>query len=366
MKTQNLKIAFLFTGILIVNMVFSKPKIAVANIDYKGKDSNPTSLGNYLRIEMAKVDAFEVTDRYDQEYLLKKKDFTIENCYGKLCLVEVGKMLGVDKMISGSIDTYGETILLTLNLIDVATSTTEKTFVKEYLNLPQEFPGIISCAVKEMNSLPMDNEYLKRVTKKFNLESSVNNPEKTTLNMSGPRFGVAFLTGDAARVMRAGKQDGGFDGYPYLFQFGYQFEKQYLTQGNLQALFEFLPMINGLDQGLFIPSLTILHGLRSNKNGFEFAFGPTVRFTKEAEGYFDANNNWNIGSTWSGSPAANPYPLVTRMDSRGEVKLEGGFVFAVGFTIKSGNLNIPLNTFVMPSKDGVRFGASFGFNAKKN
>jgi hypothetical protein len=219
MKTQNLKIAFLLTGILIVNMVFSKPKIAVANINYKGKDSNPTSLGNYLRIEMAKVDAFEVTDRYDQEYLLKKKDFTIENCYGKLCLVEVGKMLGVDKMISGSIDTYGETILLTLNLIDVATSTTEKTFVKEYLNLPQEFPGIISCAVKEMNSLPMDNEYLKRVTKKFNLESSVNNPEKTTLNMSGPRFGVAFLTGDAARVMRAGKQDGGFDGYPYLFQF---------------------------------------------------------------------------------------------------------------------------------------------------
>jgi hypothetical protein len=366
MKTQNLKIAFLFTGIIIANMVFSKPKIAVANIDYKGKDSNPNTLGNYLRIEMAKIDAYEVLDRYDQEYLLKKKDFTIENCYGKLCLVEVGKMLGVDKMISGSFDSYGETILLTLNLVDVNTSSIERTFVKEYLNLPQEFSGIISCAVKEMNSIPLDNEYAKKVTKKFNLETNVNNPEKTVLNMSGPRFGAVVLTGDAARVMRAGKQDGGFDGYPYMFQFGYQFEKQYLTQGNLQALFEFLPMVTGLDQGLFIPSFTILHGLRNSKNGFEFAFGPTVRFSKEVEGYFDADNNWVRGSTWSGSPAANPYPIESRIDSRGQVKLEGGFVFAVGFTVKSGNLNIPLNTFVMPSKNGVRIGASFGFNAKKN
>lgn len=348
------------------SLVFSKPKIAVANIDFKSKEISPGTLGNYLRTEMAKVESFEVMDRYDQEYLLKKKEFSIENCYGKLCMLELAKVLEVDKMITGSIDPYGETILLTLNLIDVKTASIERTYVREYLNLPLEFSGIISHAVKEMFGLPIDADYAKKITKKFNLETNINNPEKTTVNMSGPRFGAVMLTGQASKVMKDKESQGGFAGYPAMFQFGYQFEKQYLSQGNLQALFEFLPMITGLDQGMFIPSITILHGLRNSKNGMEFAFGPTVRVGKVAEGYYDNNGVWHLKSEWNYLSGTNPNSLMKRMDSRGEFVLESGFVFAVGFTLKSGNLNIPLNTFVMPSKDGVRFGASFGFNAKKN
>ena len=36
-----------------------------------------------------------------------------------------------------------------------------------------------------------------------------------------------------------------------------------------------------------------------------------------------------------------------------------------GKTFKSGKLNIPVNVYVIPSKDGIRMGASFGFNAKR-
>jgi hypothetical protein len=164
--------------------------------------------------------------------------------------------------------------------------------------------------------------------------------------------------------MKAPKNQGGFDGYPAMFQFGYQFEKQYLTQGNLQALFEFLPMISGLDQGLFIPSMTIMHGLRSNKSGLEFAFGPTIRLTKKASGYYDNNGGWHLKSDWESDWGTNPYSIISRMDSRGYLAVETGFVFAVGCTFKSGNLNIPVNAFVVPHKDGARVGASFGFNAK--
>lgn len=34
-------------------------------------------------------------------------------------------------------------------------------------------------------------------------------------------------------------------------------------------------------------------------------------------------------------------------------------------TFKSGKLNIPVNFYVVPNKEGIRVGASFGFNAKK-
>lgn len=369
MKTNQI-FKIVLKGILIGAFQFAtaqnttKPKLAVLSIDYREAGITPALLGNYLRTEVSKIDTYEVMDRYDQLHLSKTKNISLEDCYGKLCLVEVGKSIGVDKMMTGLIDPYGETIVLTLNLIDVKSGVIEKTFVKEFLNLNKEFPSIIAIAVNEMYGKPNDVELVKKLTKKFNIDNSHNNPGATTLELDGPRFGAVFLTGPASNIMKASKNQGGFDGYPAMFQFGYQFEKQYLTQGNMQALFEFLPMITGLDQGLFIPSMAIMHGLRSNKSGIEFAFGPTIRLSKKASGFYDSNGGWHLKKDWNEEWGANPYSIVSRMDSRGELAIETGFVFAVGCTFKSGNLNIPVNAFVVPNKDGARIGASFGFNAK--
>ena len=122
-----------------------------------------------------------------------------------------------------------------------------------------------------------------------------------------------------------------------MWQFGYQFEKQYLNTGDIQVLFEFIPMINGLDQGLFQPSFTVLHGIRSNKTGLEFAFGPTMRISR--------------------------LESKTRMlDSRGIPLWNSDFVLAVGRSFRSGKMNIPVNVFFVPNRNGHRFGLSFGFN----
>jgi hypothetical protein len=40
-------------------------------------------------------------------------------------------------------------------------------------------------------------------------------------------------------------------------------------------------------------------------------------------------------------------------------------VLAAGYSLKSGKLNIPINVFVVPSKENLRYGFSFGFNVKK-
>jgi len=148
-----------------------------------------------------------------------------------------------------------------------------------------------------------------------------------------------------------------------MFQFGYQFEKQYLNEGNFQALFEFIPMITGVDQGMFIPSLTMMNGIRNNKSGWEFAFGPTVSIVNRSNGYYDGNQKW----VRLGDGDAVPVGVETdiRIDSRGEPTFATGFVIAGGKTFKSGKLNIPVNLYFIPQSDGFRFGVSFGFNARK-
>lgn len=176
-------------------------------------------------------------------------------------------------------------------------------------------------------------------------------------------MGFTVFTGTTADRLKEKKNEGGYDVNPIMFQFGYQVEAQYLNQGNFQALFEFIPLVTGLDQGMFIPSFTIMNGLRNNKNGFEFAFGPTASLAKVAKGYYDKNNNFILEGQWT---SGEPIPeLEERFDSRGEYALNTGFIFAMGKTFKSGKLNIPVNAYIIPHKDGFRFGASFGYNAKK-
>src|SRR5207248_3189110 len=135
----------------------------------------------------------------------------------------------------------------------------------------------------------------------------------------------------------------GYNSYPVMFQFGYQFEVQYLNEGNYQALFEFLPTITGFHQNVFIPSVTIMNGFRNNKNGWEIAFGPTFGLVSKANGYFDSNNDWHLKNEWTDSSSTNPYQIEKRIDSRGSYELQAGFIIAAGKTFKSGKLNIPVN-----------------------
>ncbi|MBI2270369.1 MAG: hypothetical protein HYU69_08435 [Bacteroidetes bacterium] len=349
------------------NLKLEKPartKVTVLNIDSKGVGIDPSQMGNLVRIELDKLDTFEVMDRYDVSYVIEKNALKTDNCYGKLCMVEMGKVIKSDKMFTGSVELIGQSILITMRLIDVQKETIEKTQVVEFLNISQEIPAMINITIRKMFGMTNDNNLVAKLTKRFDYESLTNNPTEEQLRLNGTRMGFTFLTAQTAKYIMSSKDKGGFGmQYPAMFQFGYQFEKQYLNAGRMQALFEFIPMISGLDHGLIIPSITLMNGIRDNRYGWEFAFGPTVNVIKKAKGYYD-NNEWKLESEWKGDPASPLPAMIERIDSRGELTLNWGFVFAAGRTFKSGKLNIPVNVHVVPSSDGIRFGASFGFNAK--
>ena len=71
----------------------AKQKAVVLNFDAKNVGYDPTQMGNLVRLELEKLDTFDVMDRYDVSYLVQKNNLQITNCYGKICLVELGKQL---------------------------------------------------------------------------------------------------------------------------------------------------------------------------------------------------------------------------------------------------------------------------------
>lgn len=375
-KNSFRKKKYLFAGVLLAMSTFSKAQdqnasiinkqsMVVLNIDTKIANTSPENLGNIVRMELEALNLYSVMDRYDVAYLVEKNKLNISECYGKTCLTEIGNILHADKMLTGSAEILGETIVMTFRLIDVKTGTIEKTQVNDFLLLPKEIQAMTKISIRQLFGLSVDQTLLTYLTKKNGFESSTNNQDRTRVNLSGPRTGFTYYTGEVGRILQKPKSEGGFGSYPVMFQFGYQFEKQYLNEGNYQALFEFIPTISGFNQNVFIPSITLLNGFRDNKNGWEIAFGPTFALVCKANGYYDASNVWHLETEYTDVTQKNPYKIEKRLDSRGIYELQAGFIVAVGKTFKSGKLNIPVNAYVSPSREGIRCGVSFGFNAKR-
>lgn len=130
----------------------------------------------------------------------------------------------------------------------------------------------------------------------------------------GPRIGLTYLTpGTSADYLSSEGKDW------TLVQFGWQFEGRLFTVGNTQGLIEFIPLIGGVEKGLFIPSANLLLGVRHSNNidrAIEFAIGPNL--------------------------------AVTRNYQR-DVVIQPGVVIGLGFTFIKGNVNFPVNLAFIPS-----------------
>jgi hypothetical protein len=352
----------------------SLKKLGVIKIESRGwREQQPFT--QLVRIEMDKLIIYEVLNRYDVEDVMRKNKVDMEACLNKDCILEAGRLLKADYMLSGTIEKINNKVLIMFRELEVSTGNTTKTVTKEFPDDDKRAEDIIEVSLKEMYGVKMADDNKQSMSDKNAIANGVNNANQSTVSIGGARFGVAFLTGAAAEFVKRSKDDGGYGGYPAFFQFGYQFEKMYLNEGNLQAIFEFIPTISGVDQAHFIPSFTFMNGFRSAKNGWEFAFGPTITWTKAIDSYQDSSSQWHFAKDYNPyhyDPATEqtsyvplPFPVVQRNHTKGDLIAKPGLIIAAGKTFKSGRLNMPLNVYVIPRKGAVQFGISYGFNAMK-
>ena len=140
-----------------------------------------------------------------------------------------------------------------------------------------------------------------------------------TVNLSGPRFGMTALSTGVVDELKKRDIEVGTN----ISQFGWQFEKQFYTRSSgVAAVNEWVFLLGGLDQGVALPSLSWLVGLRT-REGAEFGIGPNI------------------------TPAGVALAL------------------AGGVTFRAGNLNVPMNVAVVPSKVGTRISILTGFNMRR-
>lgn len=349
----------------------NKPTIAVLGIDCKTSQMQDSESITYMvRLELEKTGLYSVMDRYEIAEIVKKDSLYIEGCFSRSCLVDAGKALHVDKMLTGSIDLMGSKLVIALRLLDVATGTVEKSNVTEYLNLP-ELQKMIRISVQKTIGQEPDPVMVGQL---IDYDVPIQSP-KNAFRLNGPRMGFTYMVGDAAKILQAPQSKGGFDMYTAGFQFGWQQEIQYISAGSFQALIENVFLVSGLESGRAIPSYTPLLGFRFGKNAWEFAFGPTFRLIQKADGFYDADGligpagEWHLKEDWIKYNPNNAFPvnytILNRLDSRGDPALSAGLVIAAGRTFHSGYLNIPVNLYVAPRKDGSSGGITFGFNIQK-
>jgi TolB-like protein len=335
-----------------------KPSIAVINIDCKGLSMDMKLMTSLVALELERINKFEVIDKYDVLAHLKENGIDVNTPYGKTDLIRIGKLLSVDKILSGSVEKFGDKFIVVLRIVDVASSTIEKADVMEYLDQEADIQVMIKISINNILGLPNDQNTVDMLS---NFNPPISNTQ-TKINLNGPRVGTYATFGTAGDRLQAPKDSGGFDMFLLSAVIGYQHEVQFISSGDFQGLFEFIISGSGFEAGMFIPSFSTMIGSRFNKVGFEFGIGPTFRLVKTARGAY-INNQWYYENNLPTDQVS--YTLEERIDSKGMLKPSTGLIVAVGYTFRSGYLNFPINLYWSPRKDGHVVGLLCGFNSAK-
>lgn len=340
----------------------SQEKLAVINFDIVGKSLTKQQYISITRAEIAKLNQYQVLDKYTVQESLEKNPVDLDKCYGTLCLSEVGKNLGSKFVVAGTAEVIGDKAIISLRLIDATTSQPVKTTYSEFYWSEENAQRLIQLAVFKLFDQPIDDKKLNIFDYEKVKQGSLEGPAILKYNLSGPRFGASYQSGEMGDVLTQNKNQGGFDKQKFMTVIGYQYEKQYLYTGPFQAVFQMNFSLAGLDQQMAVPSFAILNGFRSTKGGWEFGFGPSFRLRKTIEGFYRTDESGN--QTWHFSDEAEAYEDVDkkdRLDSRGKTKLFSSWVWGVGKSFKAGSMNIPINFYTIPDKDGWLFGFSMGY-----
>lgn len=109
-----------------------KPNIAVMELE--GNGVSKTDLGglsNRLRTELFKTGKFNVIERSRVDEILKEQGFQQTGCTNATCAVEVGQLIGVEKIVVGNVDKVGQIYSIDIRMVDVGTARIEKVAAED-------------------------------------------------------------------------------------------------------------------------------------------------------------------------------------------------------------------------------------------
>ena len=144
MEIRKLRLMIILFLFLIFGFIQAQDKMNMAILDFASEGgltkSEATTLTNRLRSMLVKTDAYNVLERGRMEEVLGEIGFQMSGCTSTECAVEVGKILNVQQMISGTIGKLGKTYTIDIAIIDVGTAKIIRTLYRDYKG---EIDGIV-------------------------------------------------------------------------------------------------------------------------------------------------------------------------------------------------------------------------------
>jgi hypothetical protein len=129
--------SYLIFSILIAGLVSAQnvTKTTVAVIDFEAEGISQVDasiLTNRFRSELVNTQAFSILERGQMDDILHEVGFQNSGCTSSECMIEIGKLLNVQKMIGGSLGKLGSVYTIDLRLIDVQTGRIDKTITEDH------------------------------------------------------------------------------------------------------------------------------------------------------------------------------------------------------------------------------------------
>ncbi len=143
--------------------------IAVLNLDMTSGVSQmyQLTLSDRLRQELHYTGKYSVMERNRMEDILAEQAFQISGCFSNECLVDAGKLLGIESIVAGSIGKVGNTFSINVRLIDVESGKMILTAsVDSECTIDEVLTGVIPEIAEMLASNKSSKKHLKSKSNK--------------------------------------------------------------------------------------------------------------------------------------------------------------------------------------------------------
>lgn len=276
--TKNITFLLLFS----VFTVFTQP-ITIAVNDLKGDgltNSELSIFSNRVRTELFNTGKFTVMERGEMDMILKEQEFQQSGaCDESSCMVEMGQLLGVSKIVAGNIGKINNFYTISLRIVDVSTGQVDKMISYDFTGFVSDF---ISKGIKIAAQKLASNE-----------NSMINSVEKSNITITTIPPNATAIINDTLELKTPISKELAPGNYNVVFTLdGYQpYNKQFkLVEGaNFSKQFRLRPIkkkkrgratriISGT-----IAATALTLGLISNSN--------VIKYTDEAKSIYNEYGN---------------------------------------------------------------------------
>mgnify|MGYP002016649715 CR=1 FL=1 len=119
----------------------------------------------FLRLEIHQTKSYVLVERIQINELLNEKKYDKMDCNSSDCAVEIGKLIGIKKVITGSFNVVADTCIIAGQLIDVETKEPDKSVERTYIGKLEDMNPYIQIMAWEFAGLDTPKDILDIVEK---------------------------------------------------------------------------------------------------------------------------------------------------------------------------------------------------------